>query len=262
MENYLEAWIDDIDAGLKEWGKVGLGSTRALFDPQALRDTQNDECEHLGGETNPVRAQCEDGIGATDVLLHELDPFINDHMISMLGAPDVVGEIRSILQAFSSVLDDILGPALNPLRLVTNEIKEIAKEMIIEEINKAFGVDIEVLSSFLKHPSYWLDVEQVSLDLGPLGTQQVDLFEPEDHERLDALMGLPTDHHTDRTIKLPEGGTATSSELSDSAVFESLAIFDNAVTTAKMVLLDADGLNQVAGDQLVAADVVKLKRPR
>jgi hypothetical protein len=255
--SYLDAWIDDIDAGLKEWSTVGLGSTRALFDPQALRNTQNDECDHLGSEGSLPRANCEDAISATDVLLHELDPFINDHMLSMLGAPDVVGEARSILQAFSEVLDDILGPALNPLRMVTAEIKEMAKEIIIEEINKAFGVDVEVLASFLKHPSYWLDVEQVSLDLGPLGTQQVDLFEPGDHARLDALMGMPADHHTDRTIKLPGGGTATSSELSDSAVFGDLAIFDNAVTTAKMVLLDASSLNELAGDELAEAGMVK-----
>ncbi len=254
---YLDAWIEDIDDGLREWGTVGLASTRALFDPQALRDTQNDECDHLGPEGTLPRDSCEDGVGATDVLFHELDPFINDHMLSMLGAPDVVGGARELLQAFSSILDDILGPALNPLRLVTAELKELAKEIVVKEINKAFGVDIEVLSSFLKHPSYWLDVEQVSLDLGPLGTQQVDLFGPEDHERLDALMGMPADHHTDRVIKLPGGGTATSSELSDTAVFTDLAVYDNAVTTAKMVLLDASELNQLSRDQLVEADVVK-----
>ena len=254
---YLDAWIDDIDAGLREWSTVGLASTRALFDPQALRNTQNDECDHLGSEGSLPRANCEDAIGATDVLLHEMDPFINNHMLSMLGAPDVVGDARAILQAFSSLLDDILGPALNPLRLVTAEIKEVAKKIVIREINKAFGVDVEVLASFLKHPSYWLDVEQVSLDLGPLGTQQVDLFEPGAHARLDALMGMPSGHHTDRTIRLPGGGTATSSELSDSAVFEDLAIFDNAVTTAKMVLLDASGLNRLAGDELAGAGVVK-----
>lgn len=254
---YLDAWIDDIDAGLREWSTVGLASTRALFDPQALRNTQNDECDHLGAESSLPRANCEDGIGATDVLLHEMDPYINDHLLSMLGAPDVVGDARAILQAFSSILDDILGPALNPLRLVTAEIKELAKELIIDQINRTFGVDVEVLASFLKHPTYWLDVEQVSLDLGPLGNQQVDLFGPGDHARLDALMDLPADHHTNRTIRLPGGGTATSSELSDSAVFGDLAIFDNAVTTAKMVLLDASELNELAGNELLDSGVVK-----
>lgn len=254
---YLSAWIDDIDAGLREWADVGLGSTRALFDAQALRNTQNDECEHHGSESNPVRISCEEKIGVTAVLFHELDPFINDHMLSMLGAPDALGDIRSALQWFSDVLDDILGPALNPLRVVEEEIKEFAKELIKEEINKAFGIDIDLLSSFMKHPTYWLDAEQVSLPLGPLGTQTLDLFGPDDHEKLDELMGLPADHHVNRTITLPGGGTTTSSELSDDAEFTDLAIFDNAVTTSKLVLLDAGGLNAVARDQLRAGNVVK-----
>ncbi len=255
-ENYLEAWIEDIEDGLEEWGEVGLGSTRALFDAQALRNTQNDECDHLGDEDDQPRISCEDGIGATDVLFHELDPFINDHLLSMLGAPDALGGIREALQAFSGVLDDILGPALNPLRLVTAEIKEKAKELVVEEINKAFGIDIEVLSSFLKHPTYWLDVQGTELDLGPLGTQPVELFGPEDHEKLDELLQLPADHHVNREIKLPDGSTTTSSALSDDATFSDLEVFDNAVTTSKLVLLDAAGLNRVAGDQLAEAGVV------
>jgi hypothetical protein len=256
-ENYLEAWIEDIDDGLKEWAEVGLGSTRALFDAQALRDTQNDECGHLGGETNPVRESCEDGIGASDVLFHELDPFINDHMISMLGAPDVVGDARSVLQGFADVLDSILGPAFNPLRLVEKEIKDLAKDLLKKQVNKALGIDIDLLSSFMKHPTYWLDAQQVSLPLGPLGTPTLDLFRPEDHEKLDELMGLPADHHANREIRLPGGGTVPSSELKDDAEFTDLAIFDNALTTSKLVLLDATGLNAVARDQLRAGNVVK-----
>ncbi|HET6626732.1 MAG TPA: PKD domain-containing protein [Nocardioidaceae bacterium] len=254
--NYLDAWIDDIEDGLQEWGRLGLATTRGLFDPQALRDTQNDSCRHLGSETSPIRISCEDGVGAKDVVFHELDPFINNHLISMLGAPDVVGDAREVLQAFSGFLDDVMGPALNPLRLVTAEIKEVAMDLVLEQVNAALGVDVEVLSSFLKHPTYWLDVEEVSLDLGPLGTVAVQLFEEGEHARLDELLNLPADHHTDTEIKLPDGSTQTSSALADNAVFEDLAIFDNAVTTAKLLMLDADGLNQVAGDLLADAGVV------
>ena len=42
MAAYLEAWIDDIDEGLRNWADVGLATTRALFDPQTRRDVQND----------------------------------------------------------------------------------------------------------------------------------------------------------------------------------------------------------------------------
>ncbi|MEZ4570122.1 MAG: zinc dependent phospholipase C family protein [Thermomicrobiales bacterium] len=46
---YLNAWIQDIDTGLQHWSELGLASTRALFDPQAYRNTQNDECQFEGG---------------------------------------------------------------------------------------------------------------------------------------------------------------------------------------------------------------------
>lgn len=257
MGAYLEAWVEDIEVGLQHWGDLGLATTRALFDPQALRNTQNEECEHHGGEGTQARADCEDGIGATDVVFHELDPFINDHLLSMAGAPDALGGIREALQSFSDLLDDIVGPAANPLRVATAAIKEELKQLVLEQIKESYGVDVELLSSFMKHPTYWLDVEQVQMDLGPLGNVQVDLFEPEEHERLDALLDLPADHHVNTTITLPDGSTQTSSALSDSALFNDLEIYDNSTTTAKLLLLDADELNQVAGDQLAEAGVVK-----
>ena len=68
FDAYLVAWIDDIDAGLREWPEVGRASTIALFSPQARRDLQNDKCakEHTD-EGSAIRSNCEDGIGFTDV---------------------------------------------------------------------------------------------------------------------------------------------------------------------------------------------------
>lgn len=257
MGAYLEAWIDDIEVGLQHWGEFGLATTRALFDAQALRDTQNEECAHHGAESTQARANCEDSVGALDVLFREVDPFINDHLLSMAGAPDALGDIREALQAFSGLLDDIVGPAANPLRVASAAIKEELKQLVLEQIRESYGVDVELLSSFMKHPTYWLDVEQTSMDLGPLGTVQVDLFEPEEHERLDTLLQLPADHHVNAEIRLPDGTTQTSSALSGTALFEDLEIYDNSTTTAKLLLLDAAALNRVAGDQLAEAGVVK-----
>ncbi|HEU4514821.1 MAG TPA: hypothetical protein VFR87_17055 [Nocardioidaceae bacterium] len=259
-EDYLEAWIDDIEVGLTKWGEVGLASTRALFDPQTLRNVQNDECKHSAEDTQ-ARADCEDAVGATDVLFHELDPFINDHLLSMAGAPDALGGIREALQSFSGLLDDIVGPAANPLRVASAAVKEEMKKLLLKQIKESYGVDVELLSSFMKHPTYWLDVEQVTVDLGPLGDAQVDLFSPEEHERLDALLELPADHHVNAEIKVPTAdgspATVTSSALSDTALFQDLEIFENATTTAKLLLLDAGELNRVAGDELVAQGIIK-----
>jgi hypothetical protein len=132
FDAYLKAWIDDIDDGLAHWNELGLASTKAFFDPQARRDTQNDECDTLGSESDAARINCEDGIGIVDTLLHEGNPFIDHHLLSMLGAPDFVGELRETLRDLADLLDEILAPlniALNPIRNVLNEIKEFAKDL-------------------------------------------------------------------------------------------------------------------------------------
>src|SRR5262249_6278067 len=40
---YLGAWRGELDDGIRNWGEVGLASTKGLFDAQARRDLQNDE---------------------------------------------------------------------------------------------------------------------------------------------------------------------------------------------------------------------------
>ena len=124
---YLGAWIDDVHVGLQHWGELGLASTRALFDPQARRNLQNEECQFIS-EGTLARANCEAGVGAIDVLFAEADDFIDDHLLSMLGAPDVVGDIHDLLQALGSLIDQVVGPALNPLRIVGAALEEAAKD--------------------------------------------------------------------------------------------------------------------------------------
>jgi hypothetical protein len=106
---YMGAWIDDIQDGLEHWGELGLASTRALFDPQARRDLQNEECQFIS-EGTQARADCENGIGAIDVLFAESDDFIDDHLLSMLGAPDVVGQIHDLLQGSATSSTRSRGP--------------------------------------------------------------------------------------------------------------------------------------------------------
>ncbi len=231
IEAYLDAWIADIETGLRSWSELGLASTKALFDPQAYRNAQNDLCRHHGGEQQQARIDCENSVGKTDVLFREADPFINQHLLSMLGLPDAVGDARAELQAFSAVLDDILGPALNPLRLAEAEIKEAAKTLVKDFVRASYGFDIDHLDSFLHRSTYWLDVQQASIDLGPLGRQQVDLFQPGDRARLDALLGLTAEDFETVGFRLPDGTQVTGRALKDSAEFQQLAAYDNTITT-------------------------------
>jgi hypothetical protein len=247
---YIGAWIDDIQDGLEHWGELGLASTRALFDPQTRRDVQNDECHVNGSESNLVRINCENGISALDTLFAEMDPFVNDHLLSMLGAPDFVGDINELLGVIGDALDEIVGPALNPLRLVGAELKEAAEELLKDLIEEAYGIDVDQLSDFLMHPTHWLNITDVTLTLPVAGPTSVHLFDSWVHPRLDWYMHLPGDHH--------EGGGA-GTELSDVVEFSPLefAAIRDTITTAKLLLLSPSELDRALGDSLVAQGIVK-----
>jgi hypothetical protein len=77
----------------------------------------------------------------------------------MLGAPDFVGGLREFLADVSDVIDDIVGPALNPVREVLADIKEFAKDKIKEAINDRFGLDIDAIADFIDSPSSKMPLE-------------------------------------------------------------------------------------------------------
>ena len=86
------------------------------------------------------------------MLGYESEDFINDHLISMLGAPDLVGDLNELFGVVSDTLDDVLGPALNPLQAPIAEIKEYAKELIKEKIEEELHIDVDQLKSFVTSP--------------------------------------------------------------------------------------------------------------
>jgi hypothetical protein len=247
---YIGAWVDDIQDGMEHWGELGLASTRALFDPQTRRDVQNEECHTFGSESNLARINCENGISALDTLFAELEPFVNDHLLSMLGAPDFVGDINELLGVIGDALDEILGPALNPLRLAAAELKEAAEDLIKDLIEEAYGVDVDQLADFLMHPTHWLNVTDITLTLPVVGPTSVHLFDSWVHPRLDAYMHLPADHH--------EGG-GISTELADDVEFSpaDFAAVGDTITMAKLLLLSPAELNRALGDSLVAQGIIK-----
>ena len=249
LDAYLVAWIDDIDDGLRAWPELGLATTVALFDPQARRDLQNEECQFNGAENTLTRANCESAIGAIDVLLNEIDPFVNDHLLSMLGAPDFVGDVRSFLQEVLAEIDAVIGPVLgvfNPLREAVAIVKQFAIDLITDLIEQTLGIDLDLLKSFVTSPTSWLNVTTIDLELPLLGTVQVDLFRPDDRPRLDGYLGLEAGSHVPDDPPVP-GFPFASSKLADDAEFGpgDLAIFDNVVTMGKLLLLDGAALDQL-----------------
>ena len=180
------------------------------------------------GQRGPAgaRSTARTASALVDTLLHEADAFINNHLLSMLGAPDFVGGLREILaQVVSDLIDDIVGPALNPVREVLADIKEVAADLVKDMIKDRFGIDIDQIQAFIDSPSSKMDL--TSVNLGALGTCQ--LFAPDAHAKLDSYLHLAADHHDG-----PGGGLGDDDEF-DQTQF---AAYRNTVTTAKLLLLD------------------------
>src|SRR5688572_28397090 len=107
-----------------------------------------------------------------------------------------------------------------PLQAPIAEIKEFAKNKVMEAIVEELHIDVDQLKSFVTSPTHWLGVQSVSLELPGIGTQQLDLFSPGTHPKLDTLMHLPADHHTEQQVTLPGVGPVPSTGLKDDAVFD------------------------------------------
>jgi hypothetical protein len=245
--------VDDIDTGLRNWSRLGLASTKGLFDAQTRRNLQNDECGLLGGEDTDLRGGCESGIGMLDVIIDATNDFVNQFLLSMLGAPDVVGQVRSILQdvmdAFDDIVNTVLAP-INPLREALEDVKNFAKELLKDAISAVLGVDIDSLKSFLTEPSRWVCTDNTTIHFpAPLGDQTLSLFPDGEHERLDDLLGFPPgDGHHVQEPSLP----LACGRLQDAAEVQFAAVpaLRNTVTTAKLLMLDGPELNRALSDIL------------
>lgn len=255
QENYLDEWVKDIEKGLRVWGRLGLVTTRGLFDAQTRRNLQNRECSEYP-DASESRAQCEAGIGITDVVIDQATPFIEDQLLSMLGAPDAAGKVLKALRLLSDFLDKVVGATLNPIRVPLDELRQRARKLILAEVKKVVGIDIETLDHMLKNPSVWMETEQIQMDLGKLGMRTVNLFPPGTRARLDGILGLTEADRRTTDVPMPDGSTRTVGVLRDDAVMRNAAPFDNAVTLSKLLLLDANGLNRVVTDNLVDLGVM------
>jgi len=258
VETYLEHWIDDIVVGLREWPQLGLASTKALFDPGTHRDAQNWICRNKTGETTQQRADCEDAVGIVDTMLFSAEDYIEDHLLSMAGAPDAAGDLVDAIGVLSDLLDDLLGP-FNPVTAPIAEVKEYVTELLKDEIAEAFGIDLDHIKSFISTPTHWLNVQSVTLNLPILGPQTLDLFAADTHERLDGAMRLPAGHHTFQSVRIPGVGVVPSTGLADHAVWSATEFepYLNTVQQAKLLLLSGPGLNDAIKGELVAAGIVK-----
>lgn len=249
LDAYVGAWIDDINEGLVHWDELGLRFSKGFFDPQARRDLQNDECHLKGSEGSILRADCEDGVGTLDVILDEIAPFINDHLLSMIGLPDAVGEVREILGDVADVVEDIIdyiGLPFLPFEEAIADLEEYIKDLIFDQIEESFGIDIEAMQEFIHSPNRFVCLDNTPFHLPFLGDVSLPLFPDGTVERVDGLMHLSGGHVQETGIPLTCGRFEDDAE-TDVDQFPPL---HNTVTMGKLLLLDGAELNHVLSDEL------------
>lgn len=262
LSGYINSWVDDIDRGLEAWPNLGLALSKALFDAQTRRNLQNTECtRHLAGTL--ARDDCEKGIGLTDTLSSSTDPFVNDHLLSMLGAPDAVGDVRKALDELTSRIDQIINALnlpFNPVRAARDTVRRFARDLIKDAIEDTLGVDLDALQSFTAAPGAWFLVDETGPALGSLlgfPGQSLKLFEHGEHDRADGYLVMPGGHHIPTGAPFPNfpvGATRLSDQATfDQAAFRALA---NTITMIKLLFLEESELNRLAGEVLVEAGFI------
>lgn len=127
---YMDAWVDDIDAGLKAWPDVSqkIG--------QSLVGTEPMDWDGAGGA---------------------LSDFAYDHLISMLGVPDFVAEIMSFISDIMDAFFELAEPIIEPL-------KDAVTDFAYWAIKMATGIDVEELKEYILDPTTWINSPIIGFD--------------------------------------------------------------------------------------------------
>ncbi|WP_227497191.1 hypothetical protein [Planctomonas psychrotolerans] len=143
-EKYASAWIDAIDAGLRDFGDLGVAVTRGLYDPQVLRHTRIAECgTSPSGIVVDPRSGCETQIDAMDAVLWSVEPFVTRHMLGMLGSPTALDAEHEPLQEFAGLFEGLVDPFVSPVRDGRHTLVTLAHAKIERAVQPALDVRTE-----------------------------------------------------------------------------------------------------------------------
>jgi len=270
---YLGAWVADIDDGLVHWNELGLGFSKAAFDPQVRREIMYEDCDSLFGEAN--RDACKEGIGLQKALLDPIsesgvNDFINHHLLSMLGFPDLVGELREAFQDALEFIESAIcdTPLLDLVcdleKTVVEEVQRLAEKLVQAFVKEVFGIDLEALENLDKNLGAFMPLEQLlpgdiaSSIFGPGASGGINFFLPGSHDRADGYLGLGPDHHepaAEPIVGFPIPWERLTAEAEYSPDF--FAPAKNTILQEKLLMLDGAGLNNLMRDTLFDGHVIK-----
>ncbi|MHC4507326.1 MAG: FG-GAP-like repeat-containing protein, partial [Planctomycetota bacterium] len=250
---YIANWSVEIDEGARVWGQLGLATTKGLFDPEAVRYWQNQEAQNEGADVDSGRGEAEADISLLDVIAFELDDpnrdglsddsFLNNHLLPMLGMPELFADFADILTDVGELLDDfVLGPVrvlLNPLQEAIADVKQVVKDFINDIIRERWGFDIEQFELLSKMGNK-MDVKSIQI-----GDSIIPIYKPTDHEKIDFYMGIEGATQADpfqlpldaipgvEFYERPVAGVDNNVEFDK----EKFAAYKDATQVAKMLLL-------------------------
>ncbi|MGD8593542.1 MAG: VCBS repeat-containing protein, partial [Gammaproteobacteria bacterium] len=224
VRSYVDYWIKNLDEGLKNYGDLNLALSKTLYDPQTTRDLQNQVADGYGADVAGAgadyfdkRAEKEGGVNLFDVLLREIDDpnhdgtteesYFNKDLISMLGMPNKLGELRAGFVDFLAELDQmVLEPArgLAPpimelvdkvIEFITKPIKDAIENFVRDQVREKFGIDIEVFEYLSDNADKVISLKSITLNPGTPEEQSYQLFKDGDREKLDGYLGFVGDDY-------------------------------------------------------------------
>jgi len=235
LELYLEAWISDIDDGLRAWPTVSETIARELF--TGKKDIDKDK------------------------IFDALKQFALLHFLSMIGLPDFVGEtiflvgevVDFIVGLLSSVLDavftaikaiPIFGDLIAFVEDFYNKVKADIVAAINDIVDKLAAVVITAALGFSDLPASVKSVIDQNNDglISPREVIRV-IEEPEEYVDNNALFPAGTRAQLDLDMHLAAGTDDDSEDVFRDYDPELFAPLRDTTIIAKLALLDETGLN-------------------
>lgn len=123
---YVRAWIDDIDSGLRAWPMFSEKIAGLLV-------YNLDESMTQAQMKEQIRQACDD--------------YVNQHLLSMSGAPDFVGMTRAQVQA---ITEQLLGP-------LEEHVQKIVDDLANALVKSVTGYTLDEITDYLKRPELRFD---------------------------------------------------------------------------------------------------------
>ncbi|WP_181256590.1 hypothetical protein [Merismopedia glauca] len=188
---YKEHWRDDIDSGLRAWPQVSDQVAKAMF-------------------FNPNRK------ANVELAQTILQNYVNEHLISMSGAPDAVGQFAALGSQISTIIENTLGQLAAP-------IKELKANIYDAIIKSATGMTKQELVAYFENPERYFN----------------QVFSAGSGERVN----LQT--FNQKYLHISDPGYTNPSESFD---YQKFPAAYNTVTMSKLIMLSKDGVNQLLAD--------------